>query len=153
MIVLSLLIGFVAGLRAMTAPAAASWAAYLGALPLEGTWLAVLGYAWTPWILTLLAVVELGTDQLPGMPSRMVPVQFGTRIVTGGIAGAAFGSPSGSLLLGAVAGAVGAILGTVGGAAARGRLARAFGRDLPAALVEDAVAIGCLAVLVIVVVL
>jgi uncharacterized membrane protein len=46
--VLALLIGVVAGLRAMTAPAVVSWAAYLGRMHLEGTWLAFLGYAWTP---------------------------------------------------------------------------------------------------------
>jgi hypothetical protein len=60
---LALCIGVVAGMRAMTAPTAISWAAHLGWLPLETTWLAPLGYAWTPWIFTLLAVVELVTDQ------------------------------------------------------------------------------------------
>ena len=41
-----------------------------------------------------------------------------------------------------VAGVVGAVIGTLGGAAVRAKLAQAFGRDLPAALIEDAVAIG-----------
>jgi uncharacterized membrane protein len=36
---------------------------------------------------------------------------------------------------------VGAVIGTLGGAKVRGALARTFGRDLPAALIEDAVAI------------
>ena len=36
---------------------------------------------------------------------------------------------------------IGAVVGTLGGAEARGRLATAFGKDLPAALIEDAVAI------------
>jgi len=62
---LALCIGVVAGMRAMMAPATISWAAYLGWLPLQTTGLAFLGYAWTPWIFTLLAVVELVTDQLP----------------------------------------------------------------------------------------
>ena len=70
---LAFLIGIVAGMRAMTAPAAISWAARLGQLSLAGTWLAFLGYAWTPWILTLLAAGELVTDQLPSTPSRKVP--------------------------------------------------------------------------------
>ncbi len=38
--VLALLIGVIAGLRALTAPAAVSWAAWLGWLPLQGTPLA-----------------------------------------------------------------------------------------------------------------
>src|SRR5690242_18238180 len=92
--VLASLIGVVAGLRAMTVPAAVSWAARLGALNLKGTWLAFLGYAWTPWILTLLALGELVADQLPSTPSRRVPVQFGTRLVTGALAGAALAASS-----------------------------------------------------------
>jgi uncharacterized membrane protein len=40
------------------------------------------------------------------------------------------------------AGLVGAFLGTMGGYEARKRLAAAFGRDLPAALLEDVVAVG-----------
>ncbi|HEY1434389.1 MAG TPA: DUF4126 domain-containing protein, partial [Thermoanaerobaculia bacterium] len=43
-LVLAFLIGVVAGLRVMTAPAAVSWAARLGWLHLEGTPLAFLGY-------------------------------------------------------------------------------------------------------------
>ncbi|HEY9215166.1 MAG TPA: DUF4126 domain-containing protein, partial [Ancylobacter sp.] len=42
---------------------------------------------------------------------------------------------------GLVAGIVGAVVGTYGGAAARGWLAGIFGKDLPAALIEDVVAI------------
>jgi uncharacterized membrane protein len=125
----------------MTVPAAVSWAARLGLLNLKGTWLAFLGYAWTPWILTLLALGELVTDQLPSTPSRKVPVQFAGRLVTGALAGAALAASDGNWIGGAVAGAVGAAAGTLGGSAARARLAEAFGRDRPAALLEDVVAI------------
>ena len=141
-IALCFLIGVIAGLRAMTAPAAVAWAAYGGWLPLAGTPLAFLGHVAAPWVFTLLAVGELISDQLPKTPSRKVPIQFGTRIVAGALAGAAMGTPAGMLVVGAVAGAIGAVVGTLGGAAARGKLAEAFGRDLPAALLEDAVAIG-----------
>jgi uncharacterized membrane protein len=139
--ILALLMGVIAGLRAMTAPAAVSWAAFLGFLGLEGTWLAFLGYRFTPWIVTLLAVIELVTDKLPSTPSRKVPVQFATRIIMGGLAGGAIGAGAGSAVVGLLAGAVGAVIGTLGGAAARARLAAAFGNDRPAALLEDAVAI------------
>ena len=40
---------------------------------LSGSWLGFLANAWVRWILTLLAVVELVTDQLPSTPSRTVP--------------------------------------------------------------------------------
>jgi uncharacterized membrane protein len=145
---LALLIGVVAGLRTMTAPAAISWAAHLGWLHLTGSWLAFLGYAWTPWILTLLALGELVTDQLPSTPSRTVPVQFAARIVTGAVSGAAIGASAGSLILGAVAGIAGALIGTFGGRAARAKLAAVFGKDPPAAVIEDAVAIAAAFVIV-----
>jgi uncharacterized membrane protein len=141
-VMLAFLMGIVAGLRAMTAPAAIAWAARLGKVGLSGTWLAFLGYAWTPWILTLLAAGELVTDQLPSTPSRKVPIQFGTRILMGAACGAALTAGAGSMLIGAVVGIAGAVAGTLGGHALRARLAAAFGRDLPAALVEDAIAIG-----------
>ena len=139
--VLALLIGVVAGLRAMTAPAAVSWAAHLGWLPLRDTPLAFLGATVTPYLFSVLAIVELITDQLPTTPSRTVPMQFGARIILGGLCGAAVGAAHGGLLGGLIAGVVGAVIGTLGGAKVRGAMARAFGRDLPAALIEDAVAI------------
>jgi uncharacterized membrane protein len=140
--VLALVIGIVAGMRAMTAPAAIAWAARMGKLGLSGTWLAFLGYAWTPWILTLLAAAELVTDQLPTTPSRTVPVQFGTRILMGGVCGAALTAGAGTMFLGAIVGIAGAVAGTLGGRAFRARMAAAFGSDRPAALLEDAIAIG-----------
>jgi len=141
MLVLALVIGIVAGLRAMTAPAAMAWAAAGGALTLDGSPLLFLGWRFTPWILTLLAGGELITDQLPSTPSRKVPVQFGTRIASGALCGAAIGLDQGSATAGLALGVIGAVTGTLGGAWARGRLAAAFGSDRPAALIEDAVAI------------
>jgi uncharacterized membrane protein len=139
---LALLIGIVAGLRAMTPPALVAWAAHLGWLDLSGSWLDFLANVWVRWILTLLAVVELVTDQLPSTPSRTVPIQFGARIATGALSGAAVGAAGGAMLGGLLAGIVGAVIGTLGGRAFRARLAAAFGSDRPAAFIEDAVAIG-----------
>ncbi len=139
---LALLIGIVAGLRAMTAPAAVSWAAHLGWLDLSGSPLAFVGNVWARLILTLLALVELVTDQLPSTPSRTVPVQFGARVVTGALSGAAIGAGSGATTGGLIAGIIGAVIGTLGGRAFRAGLAKAFGSDRPAAFIEDAVAIG-----------
>jgi uncharacterized membrane protein len=139
--VLALLIGVVAGLRAMMAPALVSWGARLGAINLAGTWLAFLGNAWVPWVLTVVAIGELVADQLPTTPSRTVPVPFAGRVFTGALSGAAIGAAGGSWVGGALAGVVGAVIGTLGGRRFRGWLAAAFGRDRPAALIEDAVAI------------
>ena len=142
------LLGVIAGLRAVTPIAAVCWAAALGLLKLGGTPLAVLGSMVAVWIATAAAAFEFISDKLPKTPSRKVPVQFGARILMGGLAGAALGVPSGALLFGAVLGIVGAVAGTFGGAKVRGALARAFGRDLPAALVEDLVAVAGAALVV-----
>lgn len=139
---LALLIGVVAGLRTMTAPAAVSIAAAAGWLPLGGTWAAFMGFRYTPYIFGLLAVVEFVTDQLPSTPSRKVPQQFGTRIVSGGFCGAVLGTAGGAMLAGLIAGVIGAVIGTLGGYEARKRLVAAIGgKDLPIALLEDAVAV------------
>src|SRR5215470_4039708 len=140
MYLFAVLIGIVAGSRTFTAPAAASWAARLGRLDLGDTWLAFMGAAWTPWVFTVLALGELVVDQLPTTPSRLVPMQFGARLVSGALSGATVGA-SASIAGGAVAGILGAVIGTFGGHALRRTLARTFGRDTPAAFIEDALAI------------
>ncbi len=142
MIILAFLIGIVAGLRALTPLAIVSWAAHFSWLRLQDTWLAFLASAATAYITTALALGELVTDMLPKTPSRKVPIQFGTRILVGALCGAALGTAAGAMLVGLLAGAVGAVVGTLGGAALRAQLARMFGKDLPAALLEDVVAIG-----------
>jgi uncharacterized membrane protein len=135
------LMAVVAGLRAMMAPAAVSWAAYAGWIALEGTFLGFLAHPYTAWILTALAIGELVADQLPKTPSRKVPIQFGTRLLMGAVCGVAVTLAIGQWLVGLLAGLLGALAGTFGGHAARASLARRFGRDLPAALIEDAAAI------------
>ena len=139
---LAFLIGGVAGLRTLTAPALVSWVSRLGGLQLGGTWLAFLGYAATPWLLTLLAIGELIGDQLPSTPSRTAPLGFGARIVSGAVSGAAVGTAGGSMAGGMVAGIAGAIVGTLAGHAFRVRLAAALRSHRPAAFIEDAIALG-----------
>jgi uncharacterized membrane protein len=140
---LAFLIGVIAGLRSMTAPAVVSWAARLGWLHVENTWLAFLGFAATPYVLSVLAIGELVADKLPKAPSRKAPPGFITRIVTGALIGAALGATAGSWAAGLVAGVIGAIAGTFGGYEFRVRLVKAIGgKDLPIAVLEDLIAIG-----------
>src|SRR5262245_6994712 len=108
---LALLIGLVAGLRTMTAPAAVSWPSFVGWLDVTSTVLAFLGHAITPWLLTALALGELVIDQLPTTPSRTVPMQFGARIISGALCGGAVGANGDALVAGAIAGVSGAIIG------------------------------------------
>ncbi len=140
--VLALLIGIVAGLRAITPLAAVSWAAHLGWIHLENTWLAFLGYSATPYIVSVLAIGELINDKLPKTPSRKAPPSFAARIVMGLVCGAALCAASQALIGGAIAGAIGAVAGTLGGYEFRSRLVKATGgKDLPIALLEDVIAI------------
>jgi uncharacterized membrane protein len=142
-LVFALLIGVVAGLRALTAPAVVSWAAFLGWVDLDNRWLHWLGHPATVTVLTILAVVELVTDQLPKTPSRKTPPQFITRIITGGFAGAVLGAAYHFTWSSLGAGVVGAVVGTLGGYELRSRLVAATGgRDLPIALLEDVIAVG-----------
>jgi uncharacterized membrane protein len=136
------LIGIASGLRALIGLAAVSWAAHFGILPLDHTWLAFLGYAFTPYILTLMAIGELVNDKLPKTPSRLIPPQFITRIVMSALCSLAIGLSGDGMIIALVAGIIGALAGTFGGAKARSLLASTFGRDLPAALLEDAAALG-----------
>jgi uncharacterized membrane protein len=70
-------------------------------------------------------------------------MQFGARIVSGGLCGTPLGASGGTWITGLVASVIGAIGGTLGGYEFRTRLvARTGGRDLPIALLEDAIAIG-----------
>lgn len=140
---LALLIGVVAGSRALTAPAVMSWAAVLQWIPLQDKWSSWMGSWIAVGILTALAVVELVTDQLPRTPNRKTTAQFSARLLTGAFAGAVLGSGWHHTFAALGAGVIGAVFGTLGFYEFRSRLVAATGgRDLPIALFEDALAVG-----------
>ncbi len=142
-LILALLIGVVAGLRAMTAPAVVAWAAAFGWIDVDGKWSEWIAHPVTITVLTIFLLGELVTDQLPNTPSRKVAQQFITRLVTGGFAGAVIGSAFFHTFSAAGAGIVGAVIGTLAGAELRGRVAVANkGNDRPGAFGEDIVAVG-----------
>jgi uncharacterized membrane protein len=151
-LLLALLIGVVAGLRALTPPAAVAWGAALNWLPVDGTWAQWVGHPITVTVLTILLVVELVTDQLPSTPPRTVTPQFAARILTGAFAGAVIGAGFHYTFSSIGAGVIGAVLGTLGGYQVRRRLVEANGgHDLPVALTEDVIAVlGGLAVVALV---
>jgi uncharacterized membrane protein len=143
-LILAFVLGVVAGLRAMTAPAIVAWAARLGWLHLEGTPLSFLGIPWVTYLLTVFMLAELVGDKLPRTPARTMVAPFIARILLGGLAGAALVVGSGgSLALGAVLGGLGGIAGTLGGFRARTGLVRTLRvPDYVVALAEDCVAVG-----------
>jgi uncharacterized membrane protein len=142
--VLAFALGIVAGLRSLMAPTVVSWAARLGWLNLQHSWLAFLGYAVTPYVFTAFAILELVMDKLPKTPSRKTPAVFAARIVLGAFSGSALCmATQHSPAAGALLGGLGAVAGTLGGYEARTRLAKALGvPDFAVALLEDIVAIG-----------
>jgi uncharacterized membrane protein len=142
-LILAFAIGVIAGLRAMTAPAVVACVGYWHKL-LQGTTFSFMGTLPAAIIFAALALGELYADQLPSTPSRLAPVGLIARIVTGGLSGACLAAAGAqSIAFGAVLGAVGGVVGAFAGYHARTGLVRALKvRDLPIALLEDAIAIG-----------
>ena len=116
MLLLAFLIGVIAGLRSLTAPAAVAWGAGRHWLNLQGTPFAFMGSTAAVAVFTLLAIGELIADKLPSTPNRTSVPGLGTRVVMGALSGAAIASAGGqSFVLGAVLGAAGGIAGTYAG--------------------------------------
>ncbi|RAV16167.1 DUF4126 domain-containing protein [Mycolicibacterium sp. GF69] len=142
-LLLALLIGVIAGLRTLTAPAVVSWGALLGWIDLDGKWSEWMAHPITVTVLTIFLVAELVTDQLPSTPSRKTAPQFVARLIMGAFAGAVIGSAYFHTFSALGAGMIGAVLGTMAGAAARQRFADArSGQDRPGAILEDIIAVG-----------
>lgn len=137
-------IGLVAGLRSLTAPAAVSWAAYLGWLNLHNSPLAFMGSTVVVAIFSLLAIVEYVADMLPKTPSRTATAPLIARIVTGGFSGAcvcvAANQP---MLVGIALGGLGGLIGAFAGYEIRKRVVNALKiKDAIIALAEDLITIG-----------
>jgi uncharacterized membrane protein len=143
-LLLAFLIGIVAGLRSLTAPAVVSWAAHRNWLNLHNTSLSFMGSLAAVGAFVLLALVELVADQFPSTPSRTKPPGLIARIVLGGLSGACVAvAGAQSIVLGAVLGAVGGVAGALAGYEIRTRLVPALKvPDFVIAVLEDAVAIG-----------
>jgi uncharacterized membrane protein len=142
-LILAGLIGFVAGLRSLTAPAAVSWAARLGWIHLEGTALAFMGSLAAVIGFSLLAMAEYAADLHPATPRRTTPGPLAARVVLGALSGACLVlSANRPLLAGVIFGGLGGLVGAFAGYHARVRLVRALGtRDSVVALSEDLIAI------------
>jgi uncharacterized membrane protein len=143
-LLLAFLIGVIAGLRSLTAPAVVAWAAHRNWLNLQNTSLSFLGSTVAVIAFVLLAILELVADQLPNTPSRTKPPGLIARIVLGGLSGAAIAAAGAqSMAVGGILGAAGGVAGTFGGYQVRTRLVRALKvPDFVIACLEDAVAIG-----------
>ena len=141
---LALGIGIVAGLRALTAPAAVSWAARLGWLNLQGSPLAFMGSTAAVAVFSLAAIGEFVNDLLPKTPPRTAPAPLIARLVMGALSGACLcAAASQPLLAGAALGGIGGVIGAFAGYQARTRLVHGLKvKDALIAIPEDLVAIG-----------
>ena len=148
---LAFLIGFLNGARTFLAIAMVAWSAAFGWLDIGGTALSWLGAPAPAAILTLLALGELYGDKQPSMGNRTRKVALAARVVMGALAGAAVAlgaSEVASAWAGAALGALGAAVGTFATFRFRAVCADKFGKDLPSALLEDALLIGGIAAII-----
>ncbi|MGA8326262.1 MAG: hypothetical protein WB757_09285 [Candidatus Cybelea sp.] len=120
------LLGVIAGLRTLTAPAV--------------FWLE-RHRSPVAYFLGFLAFWELAADLHPSTPARTGLLGLSARVISGAFCGGAvMATVGGSLFIGALLGAIGAVVGAYAGLAARIRAIALIGR-IPAALLEDAIAI------------
>lgn len=136
----SILIGAVAGMRAMTPLAAVSDAAARGALPADTGAPALLGNPLVHAGTAAIALGELAGDKMKSAPDRITAPGIAARLVTGAIAGAAL-APREQRNVAALAGAGAAVAAAYLTFHARMRAMRRFGQT-PTGLVEDAVTVG-----------
>jgi uncharacterized membrane protein len=136
-------IGAVAGLRALTAPAAVAWAARIGWLHLQGPPFAFMASTWATILFSVLALCEFVGDLLPTTPKRTAPAPLAARIISGGFCGACLcASANQSVFIGAALGGIGAVAGAFAGYELRKRFVSALNvKDLFVAIPEDLIAI------------
>jgi uncharacterized membrane protein len=138
----TILLATATGMRTLTAITVICWGAYLGFLPVEGSWASWTAHLWVVIVLTVLALGEYVGDTLPGAPSRKAWPLVAGRLCAGTLVGVAIATVLGQPKAGGVIlGVIGALIGTYSGYRVRMFGARLFGRDLPMGLLESFVAL------------
>ncbi len=137
------LIGCVAGLRALTAPAVVCWGARLGWLRFADTSFAWVDHTITLALFTLAAIAEIINDKLPNTPARTSVPQLIPRVIFGGGSGAALAvAAGGSAIVGGCLGVIGALVGAFSGYQIRHALVTQVNLpDYVVALLEDLLAV------------
>ena len=142
----TLVLGLVAGLRSLLAPALLSH--YLTGKknnePPEKVVTNLLTRPRAASVLEILSAGEIVGDKLPATPSRLDPLPLAARAFSGALVGGTlFGAAKKPLLLGVLLGAGAAVAGAYGGYHLRRIVKEEFGLpDVVVALSEDAIALG-----------
>jgi uncharacterized membrane protein len=138
------LLGLATGLRTMTPMAVACWFAYLGHLPVQGTWAFWIERPVSVGLFTVFALGEYVGDKLPQTPNRTAPFPLIARLIFGGMIGSIAATVMrGPKLEGVLLGFVGAALGAFAGFMIRRSLMENLGFDWPIAAAEDLFAVVC----------
>ncbi len=136
------MLGVAGGARTMLPAATVSRAVRGGTLCVKGTPLAFAEGLNLNRILAGLALAEIVADKLPMTPSRKATAAFAARVLSGALAGAAVGVVARRPTLGALLGMCWCDRRHGGRRGIPVRwLASLFDRDLPAAVIEDLVAL------------
>lgn len=136
----SVLLGAVAGMRAMTPLATVTHAARMGVLPVDNGAPRWLGAGLVSAGASAMAASEVAGDKMKSAPDRIVAAGMVARLATGAIAGAAM-APSRQRALGALLGAAAAVGSAYLTFNLRKRAMKHYGQTATG-LVEDAIAAG-----------
>ena len=139
------LMGVTTGLRSLTPMAVLCWFAYMGYLPVDGTWAAWTARPVVVLVFTVLALGEIVAEKLPNIPDRISAGPLIARLVLGGLIGSiAATAMAGPGVEGVLLGVLGAALGAFGGFMVRRDLVARIGcADWKVALAEDLVTLAC----------
>jgi uncharacterized membrane protein len=144
---LCVLIGGVTGLRSLTGIAIVTIVAQrsspqVGWLHLGGTGLNFLSMPVAMYVFVVLAIGELIADKLPFTPARIQVGPLAVRFLLGALCGSALAVAAGTMwIVPAAVGGISAIVGAYAGYWLRHGITSRGVKDLPIALLEDAVAI------------
>lgn len=136
----SILMGLVAGQRAMTPIAILAGAARRGTLPSDAFAAKLLQSPHAAAGAVALAAGEMAGDKMPSAPDRIVAIGLVGRSITGGFAGAAL-APADRRVIGALLGAAAAVGSSFLGFHARVGAMHRFGQTATG-FIEDAIVLG-----------
>ncbi len=139
------LLGVTTGLRSLLPLAVVCWYAYVGWLPVDGTWAEWTEKLWVAIVVTVLALGELAADKTSRIPDRISRGPLLFRLILGGLVGSiAATAMNGPGIEGVLLAVIGTLLGAFGGYMIRRDLVERIGcADWKVAVGEDLLTLAC----------